>query len=318
MRDSRHANLIITVSLLMICGAFAVYATLVMRWFTTNPGVMDSARVEERAALAAALEQARRDFRAHLLDPRAHLRLSEALWRAGRPVDSFYVMYAARQLFAEGEFRRAHAEIVVGVGQAAAAVRAGLKGATDPELIVSLHAATAREYPDSPEGRDSLDKLSQLAESGGNVAQSARAALEELYKQDPKNPDKLAALGKVVLGQGNTALAAALANEAFNKSPGHAGAARIMGMLALKDHDVDAARRWLNSAWEKNHNDLYSAAKLAQIYDKRRGDPEAAVPFYLALYRQNPYYSDGEPIETRIREILDSRRRRLLNRRSCR
>ena len=32
------------------------------------------------------------------LAPRAHLRLADALWKSGRPVDSFYVMYAARQL----------------------------------------------------------------------------------------------------------------------------------------------------------------------------------------------------------------------------
>jgi len=83
-------------------------------------------------------------------------------------------------------------------------------------------------------------------------------------------------------------------------------------MLALRDRDVDGAFSWLTKAWDRNPDDLYSAAKLAQIYEKRRNDPEGALPFYLALYRQNPDYTDEEPAETRIRETLDRRREDLL------
>ena len=122
----------------------------------------------------------------------------------------------------------------------------------------------------------------------------------------------MAALAGSALGRGEKDQAAALANEAWNKYPGHAGAARIFGMIALKDRDLDAALKWLSASWDRDSNDLYSAAKLAQIYDKRRGDPEGALPFYLALYRQNPDYADDEPVETRIREILDHRRESLL------
>jgi HEAT repeat protein len=84
-------------------------------------------------------------------------------------------------------------------------------------------------------------------------------------------------------------------------------------MLALRDRDPAGAVSWLTAAWERDPNDLYSAAKLAQIYDKRRGDPEGALPYYLALYRQNPDYADdGVSAERRIREILDARRENLM------
>jgi tetratricopeptide (TPR) repeat protein len=318
MRESRRTNLIILGAVLMIAAAFAVYMTIVMRWFAApKTPAPAAATFASSTAIDASLENARREFRERLLDPRAHLRLSEALWKAGRPVDAFYVMYAARQIFPDEAFRAAHAEVVLGVGGPAAAARSRLKGLSDPALAVPIHAEVARDYPDSPEGRDSLDQLSQMAmaadgSAGGDAARVARTALDELYRADPKNPEKLAALAGADFGRGDVAQASALATEAWSKYPGHAGAARIMGMLALRERDIDGALKWLTAAWDRNPDDLYSAAKLAQIYEKRRGDPEGALPFYLALYRQNPDYADDEPAETRIREILDRRREDLL------
>ena len=314
-RESRRTNLIILASLLMIAGSIAVYATLIMRWFSApKASAHAAAALASRASLEASLEDARREFRARLLDPRAHLRLSEALWKAGRPVDSFYVMYAARRLFPDTAFRSAHAEVVLGAGGPAAAERSRLKGLRDPALSVPIHAEVARDHPDSPEGRDSLDHLSQLAMAadggGGDAARVARIALDQLYRADPKNPEKLAALAGADVGRGDAART--LAAAAWNKYPGHAGAARILGMLALQDQDVDGALKWLTAAWDRNPYDLYSAAKLAQIYVNRRDDPESALPYYLALYRQNPDYADDEPAETRIRETLDRRCEALL------
>jgi hypothetical protein len=317
MRESRRTNYIILAAILMIAIAFAAYASLVMRWFSSSKPAATASAADAKAAADSALADARREFRERLLDPRAHLRLSEALWKDGRPVDSFYVMYAARQLFTEEEFRQAHTEVVLGVGGPASASRARLKGLTDPALTVPIHAEVARDYSDTPEGRDSLDQLSQMAmapenSAGGDAGRLARTALEELYRNDPKNPEKLAALAGAAFGRGETELAAAMVNDAWNKYPGHAGAARVMAMLALKDKDTGAAMKWLQIAWDRNPDDLYSAAKLAQIYEKRRGDPEGALPFYLALYRQNPDYADDEPAETRIRETLDHRRENML------
>ena len=298
----------------MIATAFAVYATMVVRWFAAPKIPTPAAASTSTHSRNAPLEEARRQFRERLLDPRAHMRLSEELWKAGRPVDSFYVMYAARKIFSDEAFRQAHAAIALGVGGPAAAERDRLKGLKDPALTVPVYAEVARDYPDSPEGRDSLEQLSRLAAAAGDgdAARIALTALEELHRADPKNPGKLAALAGAHFGRGDAAQARALAAEAWDRYPGQAGAARIMGMLALRDRDVDGALKWLTAAWDRNPDDLYSAAKLAQIYDKRRGDPEGALPFYLALYRQNPDYAEDEPAEMRIREILDRRREDLL------
>lgn len=320
MRESRRTNLIILAALLMIAGAFAAYSAVVMRLFSrpANPEAPIAAAAPSRAAVEEALANARREFRAHLLDPRAHLRLSEALWKAGRPVDAFYAMYAARQLFAPAEFRAAHAEVALGSGGPAARARARLRGLKDPALSVPIHAEIAREHPDSPEGRVSLDELSRFAQAdenapGGEIARLARTALEELHRDDPRHPAKLAALGMAHFGRGDYATARAVAVESLNKNPRHAGAAMILGALALQERDHDGAMRFLTAAWEGDPNDLYSASKLAQIYDKRRGDAESALPLYLALYRQNPDFEDGgAPIERRIRETLDARRESLL------
>jgi hypothetical protein len=314
-RESRRTNLIILASLLMIAASIAAYATMVVRWFGAPKASAPAATAfASRAVLDAPLAQARLEFRARLLDPRAHLRLSEALWKSGRPVDSFYVTYAARGIFSDAAFRSAHIDVVLGAGGPAAAELSRLKGLRDPALAVPIHAEIARDYPDSPEGRDSLERLSRLAMAadgdGGDAARVARIALDQLYREDPKNPEKLAALAGADIGRGDAART--LAAAAWSKYPGHAGAARILGMLALRDRDVDGAIKWLTAAWDRNPYDFYSAAKLAQIYAERRDDPESALPYYLALYRQDPDYADDEPAETRIRETLDRRREELL------
>lgn len=313
--------MLIVIALLMIAIAFAAYSIIMMSWFKSSSSRPDAAGGISAATQAEAVERlsiARKEFRAHLLDARAHLRLSDALWKAGRPVDSFYVMYAARQLFGEDVFRRAHTEVVLGAGGPAAEMRGRLQGMRDAALIVPVHAEIARAYPDAPEGRESLDALSRMAAgdenaTGGESAHLARTALEVLHHEDPKHPGKLAALGMAFFARGDFALASAVATEALAKNPNQAGAAQIMGALALQQKDMDGAMRWLASSWDRNPDDLYSASKLAQIYDKRRADAESALPFYMALYRQNPDFADGgEPVERRIRETLDARRESLL------
>src|SRR6185503_2086847 len=105
MKESRRTNLIILGAILMIAGAFAVYASMIMRWFSTpTTALSGSPTAASGVSAEAALADARREFRERLLDPSAHLKLSEALWHAGRPVDAFYVMYAARQIFPDDVF----------------------------------------------------------------------------------------------------------------------------------------------------------------------------------------------------------------------
>ena len=318
MKESRRTNVLIVIALLMIAVAFAAYSIIMMSWFKAPARPGGSVAAVTRAEAEDRLVSARREFRVRLLDARSHMRLSDALWKAGRPVDSFYVMYAARQLFSDDVFRRAHAEVVLGAGGPAAQMRLRLNGLRDASLTVPVHAEIAREHPDTPEGRQSLDALSRLAAGdenaqGGESAQLARTALEELHRDDPKHAGKLAALGMAFFARGDFALANAVASEALAKNPNQAGAAQILGALALQAKDMDGAMRWLAASWDRNPDDLYSASKLAQIYDKRRADAEGALPFYLALYRQNPEFADGgEPVERRIRETLDARRESLL------
>jgi tetratricopeptide (TPR) repeat protein len=140
----------------------------------------------------------------------------------------------------------------------------------------------------------------------------ARTALEELYRADPKSPNKLIALADSYIGRGDADQAVALAQEAWNKHSGHSGAARILAMAALQNHNSDEALKWLTAAWDRNPDDLYSASKLAQIYDKQRADPESALPYYLALYRQNPDYAEEETADSRIQATLDRRSENLL------
>lgn len=312
--------MLIVIALLMIAVAFAAYSIIMMSWFKSpsRPGAVAGMAASSRAEAEDRLSVARKEFRSHLLDVRSHMRLADSLWKAGRPVDSFYVLYAARQLFSEETVRRAHAEVVLGAGGPADLMRRRLDGLRDAALTVPIHAEIARAHPDTPEGRQSLDSLSRMAAGnentqGGESVRLARTALEELHHDDPKHPGKLAALGMAFFASGDFALAHAVASEALATNPNQPGAAQIFGALALQQRDMDGAMRWLSASWDRNPDDLYSASKLAQIYDKRRGDAESALPFYLALYRQNPDFSDaGEPVERRIRETLDARRESLL------
>ena len=320
MKESPRTNALIVIALIMIAVAFAAYSLIMMSWFRTgtHSGSAPDRSAAVREEAEGHLTLARREFRAHLLDVRAHLRLSDALWKAGRPVDSFYVQLAARQLFKEAAFQRAHAEVVLGAGGPAAEMRRRLEGLRDVALTIPVHTDIARAHPDTPEGRQSLDALSRLAAAnenaaGGESANLALTALEDIQHDDPKHAGKLAALGMALFARGDYERAQAVALESLTKNPNQAGAAQVMGALALQQKDMDGAMRWLSASWDRNPDDLYSASKLAQIYDKRRADAESALPFYLALYRQNPDFTDaGEPVERRIRETLDARRESLL------
>jgi hypothetical protein len=160
MRTTQKTNYLIVASLLLIVVAFIAYATIAIQWIVSPKASTPQAQINAQAAATATLNDARKKFRQHLLDPRAHLRLSEALWKAGRPVDAYYVMRSARQIFSDAAFRKSHADIVTGVGGPAAEIRERLKGLNDIVTTIPIHAEVARDYPQSPEGRDSLNQRS--------------------------------------------------------------------------------------------------------------------------------------------------------------
>ncbi|MBI5630449.1 MAG: hypothetical protein HY921_06155 [Elusimicrobia bacterium] len=312
-QDSRRALLLILLALILISGALAVYSLVLYRWLWHPPARSLPAG---RGALGRRLEDlatARGGFREKFLDPKSHLRLAEALYRANRPADAFYVMLFARDLFKRLEFSRAHEQIILGQGQnpELAAYKAQLSAA-DPAQSVPILAKLAQAAPDSFEGRSAVEELSRLARKSefgpsGESAYLSREALEALLRAQPRNPQIFSALVLSLWDRSEKNSVRAVVAETLSRYPQHAGARQLEGVLALEDGQTDKAVQAFTLAWENNPNDLFSARKLAQIHYKQRAFPEAALPFYFALYRQNPSAIDGEPVETILRRIWDVR-----------
>lgn len=375
MKESR-ANLLLAFAVSLILGTLALYAALLYGWLFDKPVAATSAPTEIVKADPQQLEAARLAYREAFLDPRAWLSLSEALHKAGRPVDSFYVMQGAREFFGDAPFLRAHETVVLrrsqGLGATDAAdeqaLRSRLQGDPDnPALItalVEIYARTGRAseahraldlgltaHPDnralllakgqlvaltepaqavvhfaraahsdaaSYEGSQALEELGKMAaarEEGPRAesARQAREALEELRKAHPADPAVFSTLCFALWARGDLTTVRALAVETGRQHPQHAGVAAIEGALALQDKDSGTALKRFTAAWERNPDDLYSAHKLAQLYDQQRGDPEGALPYYIALYRREPTRLEGsDPVELVIRRTLDGRRQTLL------
>jgi thioredoxin-like negative regulator of GroEL len=372
----RRANLLLAFAVLLIVGTGALYAMLIYGWLygsTPAAAVMSSAPVK---ADPQHLEAARLAYRESFLDARAWLSLSEALHKAGRPVDSFYVMQGAREFFGEAAFLRAHEAVVLkraqGLGATDAsdeqAIRARLQSDPDnPALITALseilmrtgrgseahraldlgltahptsrplllakgqlaaltdpaqsvvhYARAVHSDPASYESVRALEELGKMAaaKEEGPRAESARAAmdgLEELRKAHPADAGVFATLSFALWARGDLTTVRALTIETGRAHPHHAGVSAIEGALALEDKDTATALKRFTAAWERNPDDLYSAQKLAQIYDQQRGDPEGALPYYIALHRREPLRLEGaDPVELVIRRTLDGRRQTLL------
>lgn len=381
MKDSRRHDLLLAGAALIVVGTLAVYVVLVVSWLRGKPSAPAAPISSNSPPPAQELAVARAEFRQNLVDPRAALNLSEALARAGRPVDSFYVLFWARHFFPEGEFRAAHGAVVlkrsdylngapydrsaeneaklkrrlaedpsnprvveylahlaVDRGDVAGAqtlldgglasrpddpgllsFKAALTGSSNPLEAVPLWARVANGAPRSFEARRALEELQRVAsrkEEGadGESARFAREALEELLKANPDEPGPFIALGLALWQRGDAGPTRALVAQAMAKKTVNPGAYALDGALALSDGELDKAIRRLTAAWERDPDDLFAAAKLAQIYQKQSGDAEAALPYYIALYRRDPDYADGEPAEDIIRRVLDARRKSLLSR----
>lgn len=346
MKESTRHNLILALAVPMIAVSLAVYASWVLSCF--KPAGRASENPAPSPKISQELMEARADFRASLQDPRAHLRLSEALYRAGRLSDSFYVELAARQSFRPDAFEQAHAvvvlgredsllarllmekgsrEEVLGVLEAALAshpkdrgllsYKAALLSSSDALGSIRLYVQLAGENPGSYEGREALAALGRMAqrkEDGpeGESSRLAKEALEELVRAKPKEPLILSTLGLSLWGRGDAEAAMAVAAEALSRQPDQAGAYTVEGALAFAERDMDKALALFAKAWSKNPEDLYSAAKLAQIYFRQRADREAAFPYYAALYRRSPRYDDGEPVENILMDTLALRREHAL------
>ncbi len=311
---ARRHRLMIWGASWIIVAAAGLYATYLYDWL--RGGAPERPRTPSAAVADAALKKARVDFRAHYLDCVEHLRLAEALYRAGRPVDAFYVMYWARSFFGDDAFMRAHSFVVLYQGRHVLGdALFDASAAGDKSEAVKAWVRLAAAQPGTFGARGALEELGRLAQGPGADADAvlAREALEELWRGRPQDPLVFSTLAMAAWQNGGADAARALVAEALSRRPGQAGALMVQGALALNDRDVERAIHSFTAAWEKNPDDLYSAAKLAQLYFRARADAEAALPFYIALYRANPRYDDGEPAQQRIREILDSRREAMLS-----
>lgn len=196
--------------------------------------------------------------------------------------------------------------------------KAQLLELTDLMAAIQAYARLAHLAPDTYEGKAALEYLGRLAaqrDEGprGEAVRLAREALEELRKAHPADPAIFATAALAAWSRGEPATARAMAEETGRKNPQHAGVAMVEGALALEERDVPRAIKKFTAAYERNPDDLYSASKLAAIYSQQRGDPEAALPYLIALYRRDPRREEGgEPVERAIRRTLDARRQQLL------
>lgn len=278
MGPKKGADLAIAASLLAIAGALFLYVSWIGSWLKAGPqasaprGASD-ARIQER------LSSARVRFRENLLDLEAHLRLSEALFAANRPVDAFYVMRAARALFGDSLFMPAHTRIVRG----------------------------AR----ADEAGQELEKLGRRAQKTGPDGDSALKILEERRGRSPNDAEVFSALAMALWGRGRLKEAREITRRELDRQPDHSGALMLQGSFLLYDQQPQKASEFFARALESNPRNLYSAAKLSQIY-RLSGNEVKALPYDIMLYRNDPLFKDTEPIEDRILRVLEQESRRAL------
>ncbi|MBI5200704.1 MAG: hypothetical protein HY925_03875, partial [Elusimicrobia bacterium] len=152
--DSWHP-IILLVSFSVIGLSIWGYWRLAQDVLHPPPAVMPGAKPEPTAQLKAA----RVDFRRAYLDPLAHIRLAEALYKEGRLVDSFLVLDGARGFFGEGRFAFAHDEVILeGDPQLSAPTPTGPAWATQQAIDFERQARALAERADFREALKTVDE----------------------------------------------------------------------------------------------------------------------------------------------------------------
>lgn len=279
MSSNKGADIAIAASLLAIVGAFFFYASWIGSWFKANPKASMSQSLPD-ARLQERISSARARFRDNLLDPEAHLELSEALFAAGRSVDAFYVMRGARALFGDALFLPAHARIV--------------------------------RDTKTDQAKQELEKLGRRAQKAGPDGDAALQILEERRKRSPDEAEIFSALAMALWGRGRLEEARSIAARELKRDSGHAGALMTQGALFLHDQKPREAAESFAAALKNNPQDLYSAAKLSEIHRRLGADALKAMPYDIMLYRNNPAFKDAEFVEDRILRTLEQEGRRAL------
>lgn len=148
-----------------------------------------SATLDVRPAAAPAspstpLDAARERYRDDFFDPYAHIELSDALYKAGRLSDAFYVLEEARALFPEESFNEAHAFVIVGRG------RGGWPGGRPFDATPSNEDALKAKAVMDPKDWESLSYLAHIAGHRGDLA-GAEALVDRALKISPDAPGPL-------------------------------------------------------------------------------------------------------------------------------
>ncbi len=187
-RQPHRDNWLLALSLVIVVGTAAIYALLISNWLSApapapqsaSPAA-DAAPAAPAAADVAALASARRALRESFLDPRSWLLLSDALAKAGRPVDAFYLTYGAREFFGDAVFLEAHAALKRKPTAAPAADEAALRA----------------RLKDQPDDAASAAALARLLADGGRPVQ-AQKVLDDALILRPDDASLLLAKAQVL------------------------------------------------------------------------------------------------------------------------
>jgi hypothetical protein len=198
VRADKHHNIMIAAASLAIAAAGIFYASYAWRWLTgTAPAPSGPAAAPRKtAAIPPDLTAARAAFRVNFLDIRAHLRLADALYRSGRLVDAFYILFEARQFFGPDAFSRAHALLI---------------------LYKEKHFLGTAPYDPSPENEAKLEGLLKAAETPDTAnylahikadrgdLKGAIALADRVLARYPEDPGLLSARAQWTIAMGDAA-----------------------------------------------------------------------------------------------------------------
>ncbi len=188
-----------------------------------------SANLVARPAVATAasttpLDAARDRYRENFFDPYAHVELADALYKAGRLSDAFYVLEEARAMFPEEEFNEAHAFVITGHG------RGGWPGDLPFDATASNEDALKARAAMDPKDWQSLSYLAHIAGHRGDLA-GAESYVDRALKIAPDELGPLGLKAQLYAKRNDADGAMTLYEKIFNLSPQSPDRRSAIGMM---------------------------------------------------------------------------------------
>ena len=165
--------------------------------------------------------------------------------------------------------------------------------------------------PDSVDGRAALELMMSMAargKRGGAAAKRALADLEKALVDRPDDAEVYLSLAVVRGAAGDVKGIRDLVKRAEKARPGSPALFAVKGLLAIQDKKVPAAVALLEQALARDPWLPYAREKLAHLHRKDLKDMAGALPYYIALHRDNPHYYDNEFAEDRVKRELERQR----------